>query len=960
MRSLLITVVIALGVVAGAAVAVTLLVDPDALRDRLVGELQDGLGQPVVVRGGADLVLLPSPMLTVSRVSVGDPAAAAGTAYVEIDRVDLAIAPASLLAERLEIASARLVRPTVRLHTVPELAPLADMLLATGDLQRLTVIDGRILPPAGDTAILDTIEADLGRAEDRSLSGSVRTVWDGHPLALAIDSGAFAAGRATAVKLRLGLGELLAATFDGNVRPDPQAPTLSGRLGVDVPELGGLREPLAALTGRTPWAADAVPGAVRLDGSLAYEAGRWSLADSTLAVGGNSVGLAGSWVAAAAQLDADVEAETFDPENPALVVLAELAAPGLAAPGLTGRLKARLENLPWHGGTLRDLRLDAGFDGRGGLAVERLAARLPGEGEAEFAGTVTGLPPLASASGRLTLSTAELPALLPMLDLPAPAAPDRLRSLNGTAAVDLTAGGITLRELDLQLDATRIAGSLAVARGVRPQLAAVLQLDRLTLDGYLPATADLPGRLAELGRAADIALNLSFGSLGWQAVRAEGVRLRGEVVSGRLTVDELAVDDLGEATARLSGTADLASGDADLRLDATAARPARLARLLDLEPPAVLGRFAPLEIRANLARSGGSGTLSGDIVAAGLSVRAEATLPADLGAMPETVNLKATAPALAELLGQLGLPGKSGPAFAGPAGLDIALRRADDGALTIDGAVELGPSRAGVDLVWSAAGTRPRLAGTIEAAALEPALVDAAYEMAELALDLPAGPLARWPARWPEARLPLEILQAADLDLRFRRSASDVLAMRLADGALSLEATALPVLGGTVTGTLDLRAAPATLSVRGSTQAISAGLVLDALGVPQERAGQLDLELHATAAGDTIEALVGSLAGSGRFTLRDGILDGIRLEPGEAVLETPVTAVRSLGGPYAIDRGLVAAPGLALELASSRATVDASLDLPAWLLDATVRPASGEAVRLVGPPGEVRNLGPVP
>src|SRR5690606_23333813 len=154
-----------------------------------------------------------------------------------------------------------------------------------GTLQRLTVIDGRILPPSGEASLLDTIEAELGRAEDRSLSGSVRAVWRDWPVTLAIDSGAFAAGRSTAVKLRLSLDDLATATFDGNVRPDPQAPQLDGAFAVETQELAGLHEPLAQLLGREPWQPGGMLGAATLGGRLGYEAGRWTLAEAALALG---------------------------------------------------------------------------------------------------------------------------------------------------------------------------------------------------------------------------------------------------------------------------------------------------------------------------------------------------------------------------------------------------------------------------------------------------------------------------------------------------------------------------------------------------------------------------------------------------------------------------------------------------------------------------------------------------
>lgn len=944
------------------------LVDAETVRSRLLAEVQQALGRPVSVRGSAELVLLPRPVLSVGRVTVGAaPGGKAGTS-VEIDRVDLDLAPLALLAGRTEVEQAHIVRPHLRLEP-QDGGPLALLAALAGDeqpLRRVRVVDGdvRFQRPGLPPETVEQVGLELERRADGGLDAHGSGRWRAQPWTFDLGLADPNAGRAGPMQLRLGFGTgghsgllalegmagpfgaySLAADFQGDVRFDTQ-------------ELAELAAPLAAASGLALAPLERLRlGPASLAGKLTRTADRWRLELAGLSLAGGTLTGRAEVDTARPSLDLDLEGSGLAPGADMAEAVTALAGVRRPPAGLTGGIDLRLATLEWRGMALRDLRLAASLPGDDTLKVDRLSARLPDEGQASLQGVLSGLSADPSWRGRLDLSAQNLRGLLERLGLPPPElAPDRLRSLDGSADLAWAGRQLTLRDIDLRLDATRVTGSGAVALARRPQVAASLHVDRLALDGYLPQAepAGLGALLAQAAAQADMALDLDLGVLSWEAIRAERVRLRGDVEGQAVTLRELSVGDLAEASGSMVGGGDLGTGSLELALEAQVARPSRLARLAGIEPPPLLGRVQPVRLTGNVRRGGDGIAVELEAAAPGLSLDVDARLPAGLDGPPRLERLVARAPSLAELARMVGLPVPAGAALAGAAEVELGLRPAPAGVTQVEIRAGLGRSRATAALRHDPAGPRPRIDGRIEVADLDPALVQLGWDLGEVALGFPPGPPSRWPGAWPRETQSWAWLYAADLDLAVRGLAQGHVG--LAAGSLDIDVETAPLAGGSLSGRLgldgsDIPKLQANLDLRGADAAQAMGLA----GLGQGLRGRMDLQVTASSTGASPAALAAALDGTARLRLADGAIDGFSLEPADIALGPRSLPVSLLEGSLGIERGMAVGNALRLAMPGGDAVLSLRLDLPAWMLDATIEDtARGRALRLLGPPGRVR------
>ena len=144
-------------------------------------------------------------------------------------------------------------------------------------------------------------------------------------------------------------------------------------------------------------------------------------------------------------------------------------------------------------------------------------------------------------------------------------------------------------------------------------------------------------------------------------------------------------------------------------------------------------------------------------------------------------------------------------------------------------------------------------------------------------------------AAWSDEPLALDGLRAVDADVRIRLSDARYrglvldrgdLSLRLDGGVARVEAADGALAGGTVA---------ATATVDGSGETLGIDYALDAAGVAvrpllaafagtEELSGRLDFSMRGASAGASPNALVSGLNGDGALTLADGALAGIELE----------------------------------------------------------------------------------
>lgn len=956
--------------VAAAGAILPRLVDAEAIRARLVAETQAAIARPVAVRGSAELTFTPRPVLSVGRVTIGSSSAEGAAVLIEMDRLDLEVAPLSLLTGNLEVTGARIVRPRAHLrqHGRELAAVLAALPRGEGAPRSARLVDGqlRVEREGRPAEVLEQLEIELARTATNGLDLRGNGRWRNKPLSITLQLGGGIGGGNLPIDLDLDVGddgEASSIELHGQVGlPAAGSPALAGLTGeieLEADDLADLLAIGAAAAGRAIPAASGL-GPVAIAGKLAKTDATWRLNLSSAAIAGGEVVGHVEIDTAAPRVDIALDTTRLRPTDGLLATAAGLGSLPLP-PGLTGSVRVQLAGLAWRNSALRNLRLTAELPGDDTLRVVRLAARLPDEGEIDIEGRLAGLSAARSWQGEVALSAQDLRALAGWLGLPDPAlAPDRLRSLSGTAAIGWSGRQLSLRDMDLRLDATRITGSAALALESRPQLAAALTVDRLALDSYLPAARppDLFQGLAGVVGEVDLALDIDLAAVSWQAIRAEGVKLRAQAEDRRLTLHELSVTGLAEATANLVGDADLTTGQLQLAVEADIPYPSRLARLAGYEPPALIGRLGAVRLTGTVRRDGEQLVVEGGTSSAGLTLDAEARLPIGLDGPPRLDRLTAETTDFAALVRQTGLP--AAPALAGPARVGFSATPRGGGIVDLAASADLVGSGGEMRLRYDGQGERPKLSGSLGLGKLDAALMRLAWDTGELTLGFPPGPPSRWPGIWPRDALSWGWLYAADLDVSLSGTATGRLSLDA--GHLELALDEATFAGGRLAGrlTLDGRDVLPQLSAEIDLSGANTAEAIGLAGLRGGLRGRLDLGVTLAGSGVDPAGIVGSLEGTARLSLTNGAIEGIRLQPVDVLdAAQPQVPVVALQGALTVDRGVATGQGLSLRLPDEEASLDVRLDLPAWMLEAAIRrPEPAPPLRMLGPPGRMQTLRP--
>ena len=677
-----------------AALAWPRFLDSDPVQEQLRDLVEAGAGRGLDVGGRIGVDLFPRPRLSLARVTLGDRLDLGARARLVADRIDLEVAPFALLAGRLEVHRARVVRPRVTLAAGTPRVALAGGLRALSSpglegLDAVQVVDGRVEREPGGAgparslaegidgtlrrdSLLGRIAVSLtGTAADApiELDAEVGDADPGTPTSLNLDLAHGAGGHRATLSFR-GFGTLSAdAGLKGQVELEAAQPA-------DLYRLASVLGPLPPSV-RLPRAAP-----ILLDGQLELAQGTLRLTEVTARLGPNTldaeavIGLGGRRPTLDLRLSAgEVSADAATADD--LGVLAAL--PGLAAT-VDGKAEIRFGRVAWRGATLRQARADLGF-GPDGLRIDRLAADLPGSAELSVSGTLAPAGDGPRFQGDLSLAAADARETLGAFGIGLDALPEGgLKAVDLHGTVSATASDARLQDFELRLDGARIAGSAALVGGLRPRLALSASADRLDLGLYRPRAGALGGGwLRDRLLGFDAAVDLSADRISLGPVRAGGAYLRASLEQGLVRLAEPSVRDLGEARLRLSGTGDLPVESFQLAGELEAERPARLLRALGLEPPPTLARLPAVRI-AGTARGGHDATEVGlSLDAAGAKARLEASLGPWFAAQGARATLDASLDHLADALRGLGVAPADRPSLGRPLRLTTSLVRSDEG-----------------------------------------------------------------------------------------------------------------------------------------------------------------------------------------------------------------------------------------------------------------------------------------
>lgn len=1022
-------------VLAGAVLIIPGMVDWNAYKAGIAARIGAATGRMVELNGDLHFTLLPTPALSVEDARLANPPGFGGPDMARLGRLQVEVALMPLLSGRVQVRDIHLFQPVFVFEVLVDGRTNWDFVVDSAGRERPPVGLGGGLAGAlsfdeigvhGGTFLYrdarsgreERLEEMHARVVAASVAGPFQVqsdfFWRGVPLHGEVTTGRFSAASAVPVRAAFALPNSDTTVRFAGIVPPPgerdgraqgdlrlegshlsdllqltRSQTERGALPVPLADAFSLRAAVEAASGGLDLnGVDLQIGETRATGTVKLRGGAVPDIQAQLSVGRLDLD---AWLGAAGAADGAPGPDGGEGHR------AVAAKPFALPEGLTATLDLGVDTLLHNGGIVRQTRFEGRLE-QGAVSIERLAALLPGGADLAAAGTLRAADGRPSADLRFEANADDLRGLLQWLKLdPAGVPPDRLRRATLAARLQGTPDNFTVTGVDLGVDGSRGTGGLAYVKRDRPALGVQLDIDRLNLDAYLPATvwpgaegpsalaaaAAAPGRLPRL----DVHLQLSAASLTRAGTAIQGARLDLVSSATSVVVRDLQIEDVAglkvAASGQASSLAPLRNGHLTLDLRAASlAGVARLAGWPEKAPsPERLGAAALQgRIAGDLDRVAAELTL----VAAGGTVAVGGSVSAPTGDPQVDLKVRATHDDLGRLLHTL--LGDGG----GPDDIPPSL-----GALDLYGEVS------GTRSALSVAGLQGTVAGTAVRGTVSGALAgdrprfDAVLQTGELDVDrlrtgsadgLPAGravrpePLAAsagqggiagWFGRF-DGRLALTMAGIRAAGLRLENPA---LTLTLADRVLTVEQLDGGLLDGQVgaTGRLALPiGAPASGELSVTVVKARPGSMLGSAAGFGLTGGTVDLDLDLSGRGATVRALLDSLEGSGRLAARDGVAHGFDMaalaaqlgridRPQEALpalargLEKGDTPYSRIDGAFRVAGGVVRSDELVLEGPAGSAAggglvrlADGSLDVRLRIAAQADRPVPPLSLRLTG------------
>lgn len=675
-----------------AAVLAPSFIDWNRYKPGIVAAVQSATGRELSIEGPIDLALLPTPKLSVSDARLANLEGASEPDMVRLDSLDVRVALMPLFTGEIQVESVTLVEPVLYLERLADgrvnwnFAPPDGAAPASGDggstagggsalpfdisLDAVRIEDATVVYKDIEAGTVETVEGLTADLSAETLQGPYTATGTVTIRGTPVDfDGAFGDLGSDPIPVRVALDRAGGrAQFSGTVSIAGESPSAKGRLTVNGEDLkqvlaefltpadaaaipAGMSQPfgLDATLAVDGLYAEVAPFEVRLGQSMASgsaSASLGELTELTLKLGVNRLDLDELLVAANGATPAANEPSPNGAEEDA-------ESTGTASFVIPDDLKADVEvnvdALTYNGSVVRQVIAVAEV-GEGAVDLQRVSALLPGGSDITLFGLAEMVEGRPRFTGQVDAASDNLRAVLDWLrievaDIPA----DRLRKMSLAADIVSWPDEGQISNIDLRLDATRLAGGVAYVIKERPAFGINLSVDRLNLDAYMPglaapggddaAVADgaaaagtpagaAPGDpLAFLGRFnADVKARAD--QVTFRGMPISGVVLDGLLQNGKLTVRQATIDDIVgarvAATGEVQPLAETPSITANVEVDAQSAVDlARLAGVAESLPPgiggpltldaAVDGTLDAFTVDGTMKVAGGTVTLNGDV-----------------------------------------------------------------------------------------------------------------------------------------------------------------------------------------------------------------------------------------------------------------------------------------------------------------------------------------------------------
>jgi uncharacterized protein involved in outer membrane biogenesis len=578
------------------------------------------------------------------------------------------------------------------------------------------------------------------------------------------------------------------------------------------------------------------------------------------------------------------------------------------------------KSLTLNNGLVRQARLSAELSG-GEVNISHASAKLPGNADVALFGFVLTDEALPRFDGKMEVSVGNVRGMMNWLDAPMPPVPaDRLLKMTMSSNMLATQKKVSVSEIDLQFDSSRLTGKAAVKLAKRLSIDVDLILDRFNLDAYLrsakptvkpavqsatptPAKKIKPSEGVSMGPLAalknfDANFKSRIRTVVYEGAQVKNINLALSLLNGTINVRHLSVAKLAGSTFKASGSFSNIGGIPEMkgvRLDAKFNDLSRFFRLL--------GASVMLDSKAM-----GTVTLAGKIDGSALNPLVDLKLQG-AGASIKTNgkisflplvggfdgNLKVMHGDLAGMFKSLGINYRSGGRLGGLdlestikadlTGLTLGSLKAQVGTVPVNGMAKILLSGPRVKIIADLN------TGRIVASRYLPVSVDAFLEetvhSVSVALLAPGRPLGKpavkrladfSPGRWPTDPIDFSPLEKFDADIKLRSKAlvygsysinNSVLAATVSSGILQIDKLNGELFGGKINATATAKAtSPPTVESTVSLKNLSMEKGLMAIISDSPASGRAGMDVKLASSGYTTSDLVAALAGGGSIDLK--------------------------------------------------------------------------------------------
>ena len=523
-------------------------VDWNNYKSDLTRKVESLTGRKLTIKGNIEVSIFPSPALIANNVYLSNSKGATAKNMFSLESLEVRIAPGPLINGKIKVQTVLLINPVIELqrfsdgrtnlefssgkNNLEKIQPDALSKGITEDqqsdnfepdfsLDNFSIREARMIFRDDTTGRVETIDNFNASFAAGSLIGPFESVGSfvarGVPLDYTISVDKVIEKRTAPVSLTVGLkAGMTKMTFSGAFTGLDDTPVFEGLVkttGKDLAELAqfmGMKATLPGFLGQD----FALESKISASAQKAVLSGVNISLGNTEAEGAVDVNLEGSpsasidlkfesidldkWLILpairepASNTNSSPKSEIGEKENEVLIKQQALNSipvkknqKSFVMPDIIDlNFNILAQSVILNEGLVREARLSAELSG-GEITISQASAQLPGATDIAFFGFVLADQMTPYFDGKLEVSVGNVRALMNWLDTPLPPLPaQRLLKLALSGNVQARQNLVSLTELDLQFDSSRLTGNAALKHGKRPSINADLVLDRFNFDVY--------------------------------------------------------------------------------------------------------------------------------------------------------------------------------------------------------------------------------------------------------------------------------------------------------------------------------------------------------------------------------------------------------------------------------------------------------------------------------------------